>query len=207
MSHTHCRRSLGHDEPAVARRGSHPHARIWRSVLADTCGMAVTQQLVRLLPAQLAVCRKSVDELDLLSSFKLRPRSDHLDLDWAPIPLVRAFELAHVDMPVVVALRRSLDGDEEIDAAYRDHPDTVWEHPMTVLEPDIVVEVAALLGQVKPEVVMAALPDDAVAVQTSLGLSAFDGHPRQYLHHHLVALQDFYTHAAQQHLAVALWWD
>ena len=176
-------------------------------MLGDTCRVAVTQQLARLLPAQLAACRRSVDELDLLCSFKMRPRSDHLDLDWAPAPLVRAFQLAHVDDSVVVALRRSLDGDEEINAAYRDHPDTVWEHPVTALEPDAVVEVAALLRRVKPRAVMGALPNDAVAAQASLGLSGFGGHPRRYLRRHLVALQDFYARAARRHLAVALWWD
>jgi hypothetical protein len=169
--------------------------------------VAVTQQLARLLPAQLTACRNSLDELHLLCSFKLRPGSEHLDLDWAPDPLVRAFELARVDEPVVVALRRSLDGDDEINAAYRDHPDSVWEHPVTALEPDVVVEVSALLRRVKPTVVMAAVPDDAIAAQTSLGLSTFDGHPRPYLHRHLVALQDFYARAARQHLAVALWRD
>jgi hypothetical protein len=155
----------------------------------------------------LAACRNSVDELNLLCSFKLRPMSDHLDLDWAPVPLVRAVELAHVDEPVVAALRRSLDGDAEINAAYRDHVDTVWEHPVTALEPDVVAELAALLGQVEPEIVMAAVPDDLVAARTSLGLSEFDWHPRPYLHRHLVALQGFYVQAARQRLAIALWWD
>lgn len=169
--------------------------------------MAVTQQLVRLLPTELVACRDSVDELNLLCSFKLRPRSDHLDLDWAPAALARVFELAHVDEPIVVALRRSLDGDDEINAAYRDHPDTVWEHPVTALEPDAVAEVAALLRRVKPKAVMVVLPDEPVAAQASLGSSAFHGHPRRYLHRHLAALQDFYARAARRHLAVALWWD
>ncbi|GAA1031320.1 hypothetical protein GCM10009557_26290 [Virgisporangium ochraceum] len=167
--------------------------------------MAVTQQLAKLSAAELAACRNSVEVLDLLCSFKLRPASDHLDLDWAPAPLVRSFELAHVDEPVVAALRRSLHGDEEINAAYRDHPDTVWEHPVTALEPDVVAEVAALLTNVRPEVVMAAVPDHVVTAQTSLGVFTFD--ERRYLHGHLVALQDFYAHAARQHLAVALWSD
>jgi hypothetical protein len=167
--------------------------------------VAVTQQLARLSPAQLAACRNSVDEVDLLCSFTLRPAFDHLDPDWAPAPLVRAFELAHVDEPVVVALRRALDGDEEINAAYRDHPDTVWEHPVTALGSDVVAEFAALLTQVRPEVVMATVPDRVVTARTSLGVFTFD--ERRHLHGHLVALQDFYAHAARQHLTVALWSD
>lgn len=160
-----------------------------------------------LRPSQLVACRNSADELHLLCSFTMRPRPDHLDLDWAPTPLLRAVELAHVDKPTVVALRRSLHGDGEINAAYRDHPDTVSEHPVTSLEPDAVVAVAAQLQQVNPDVVMAALPDDPVAAWTSLGWSGFDQHPRQYLHRHLVALRHFYARAARRHLAVALWWD
>jgi hypothetical protein len=107
----------------------------------------------------------------------------------------------------VVALRRGLDGDAEINPAYRDREDTVWEHPVTGLEPDIVADVAMLFGQVEPEAVLATLPEDATAALASLGMREFDGHPRPYLHRHLAALRDFYADAARRRLAVALWWD
>ncbi|WP_143740228.1 hypothetical protein [Micromonospora echinospora] len=58
-----------------------------------------------------------------------------------------------------------------------------------------------------PEAALAAVPLDAAAALTALGMSAFNGHPRAYLHHHLTAVRDFYMHAAQHRLAVALWWD
>ena len=80
----------------------------------------------------------------------LLPSSDYLDLDWVPTPLIRAFELAQVSAPIIVALRRGLDGDAEINPAYRSREDTVWEHPVAALEPDIVADVASLLNQVEP---------------------------------------------------------
>jgi hypothetical protein len=131
--------------------------------------VAVTQQLARPSPAQLAACRSSVEELDKLCSFELLPSSDYLDLDWAPTPLIRAVELAQVSTPIVVALRRGLDGDAEINPAYRDREDTVWEHPVTGLEPDIVADVAMLFGQVEPEAVLATLPEDATAALAKPG--------------------------------------
>ncbi|SCF16555.1 hypothetical protein GA0074695_3923 [Micromonospora viridifaciens] len=169
--------------------------------------MAVTQQLARLSPGQLAKCRSSVEELDKLCSFDLLPFTEYLNLDWAPAPLIRVFELAQVSTPIAAALRRGLDGDVEINPAYRDHQDTVWEHPVVTLEPDIVADVAALLGQVEPGAVLGALPEDATAALLSIGMPQFDGHPRPYLQRHLAALRDFYAHAAHRRLAVALWWD
>jgi hypothetical protein len=170
-------------------------------------GVAVTQQLARLSTEQLALCRSSVEALDKLCSFELLTVSDYLDLDWAPAPLVRAFELAEVGTPVIDALRRGLDGDAEINPAYRDRHDTVWRHPVTALEPEIVADVAILIGSVEPEAALAALPEDATAALASLGMREFDGHPGRYLHRHLVALRDFYADAARRRLAVAVWWD
>ena len=169
--------------------------------------MAVTQQLARLSPGQLATCRSSAEELDKLCSFALLPFTEYLDLDWAPAPLIRVFELAQVSTPIAAALRRGLNGDVEINPAFRDRRDTVWEHPVTALEPAIVADVAALLGQVDPGAVLAALPEDATAALLCIGMRQFDGHPRSYLQRHLAALRDFYAHAAHRRLAVALWWD
>jgi hypothetical protein len=130
----------------------------------------VTQQLARLSSAQLAACRASVDVLDQLCSFELLPESDYLDLDWAPMPLVRACELAQVGMSVLTALKRGLDGDTEINPAYRYRADTVWQHPVKAITPDVVAELAKLIGQIKPDVVLAALPSDAQAASSILGL-------------------------------------
>jgi len=96
----------------------------------------VTRQLVRIPAEQFAECRRSVEALDDACSFRLLPPSDHLDLDWAPAPMIRLFELAQVDARQLAALRRSLDGDTEVNEAYRDHPETVWGHPVTGLDPE-----------------------------------------------------------------------
>ncbi|MFG1651485.1 hypothetical protein ACGFIE_16310 [Micromonospora sp. NPDC049275] len=169
--------------------------------------MAVTQQLARLSLEQLAVCRGSVEELGKLCSFELLPSSDYLDLDWAPAPLVGVFELAQVGTPILVALRRGLGGDVEINPAYRSQQDTVWEHPVAVLEPDSVAEVARLLGQVEMEAVLAVLPEDATAALLTIDMREFSGHPGPYLHRQFAALRDFYSYAARRRLAVAAWWD
>jgi len=153
------------------------------------------------------MCRSSVEALDKLCSFALLPPSDYLDLDWAPAPLLRAFQLAQVSEPIPVALQRGLHGDVEINPAYRGCRDTVWEHPVTALEPHAVADVAALLGRVEPEAVWAALPNDDAAALSAVGLREFGGHPKHYLHRHLASLLDFYAGAARRGLAVALWWD
>ncbi|MEQ4305387.1 hypothetical protein ABNF97_29070 [Plantactinospora sp. B6F1] len=169
--------------------------------------MAVTQQLARLSPEQLARCRGSVEELDRLCSFELLSSSDYLDLDWAPAPLLGVFELARVGPPILAGLRRGLGGDTEVNPAYRDRPESVSGHPVTALESDAVAEVAGLLGQAEPQTVLVALPEDAASARLSIGMRDFDGHPGPYLHRHLVALRAFYADAARRRLAVVLWWD
>ncbi|WP_143234779.1 hypothetical protein [Paractinoplanes atraurantiacus] len=149
--------------------------------------MAVIQQLARLSSDQLDACREVVEKLDDLCSFRLLPASDHLDLDWASAPLLRAFELARFPEPAAALLRHAIGGDSEINPAYRDVPDSIFEHPVTALEPVRVAEVATALA----------------AAQTP----ELEGHLDSYLRHHLGALRDFYTEAADRALAVALWWD
>ncbi|GAA0898277.1 hypothetical protein GCM10009557_73490 [Virgisporangium ochraceum] len=169
--------------------------------------MAVTQQLARLPMPVLTACRASVEELDRLCSFVTLPRSEYLDLNWAPPDLIRVFELARLETGTVIALRRAMEGDTEINPAYRDAPDTVWEHPVNALEPDAVAEVATVLGRIDPEAVLDVLPDDPAAAEEVLDSSDWHGHPRPYLREYLTALLDFYAHAARRGLATALWWD
>lgn len=145
--------------------------------------------------------------LDRLCSFELLPESDYLDLDWAPTPLIRACEAAHVSPPVLAALRRALDGDSEINPAYRDRADTVWQHPVNEITADVVAELATLLARVEPEIVLAALPHDGQAASKILGTTTFEEHPGSYLRRHFVALRAFYVDAADRQLAIAIWWD
>ncbi|MEV5747863.1 hypothetical protein AB0L00_08595 [Actinoallomurus sp. NPDC052308] len=171
--------------------------------------MAITQQLARVSGAELDACRASVETLNLLCSFDLRPRSDHLDLDWSPEGLVRSCEVAGVDTATVAALRRSVDGDDEVNPAYRDFPYSVWSHPVTALVPDVVTEVATRLRRIEPRAVLDALPADPAEALARMGRSVefLSGHPRRYLEEHFTALLAFYRDTAERGLAVVLWWD
>ncbi|GAA4598011.1 hypothetical protein GCM10023194_74410 [Planotetraspora phitsanulokensis] len=157
--------------------------------------------------AVLMTCRHSVHELDRLCSFKLAPTSDHLDLDWAPAGLIQIAELSGMDPHPVAALRRALRGDSEVSPAYRDHPNTIWEHPVTALDADTVGGVAAVLGS---------LPDAASVLVPPAGHAAWNAFdkapqglddPRGYLILHLTALLEFYDQAARRRWAVVMWWD
>jgi hypothetical protein len=94
----------------------------------------------------------------------------------------------------VTSLQRAVDGDQEVNPAYRDRPDTVWEHPVTALDPTAVAEVAAGLRQVDP--------DAAVADRSAAGAPSVE-----YLRGHLAALRAFYDGAADRGLATVMWWD
>jgi hypothetical protein len=154
--------------------------------------VAVTQQLARITGAQLARCRECVDELDRVCSFTVALPADHLDLDWAPDGLLKATRPA-LDEAAVAAVRRALDGDEEINPAYRDRPGSVWEHPVTALDPAAVAVVAAQLRRIDPVAVTAVRPDEQPGPD--------------YLLTHFTALRAFYDGAAGRRLATVLWWD
>jgi hypothetical protein len=168
--------------------------------------MAVTLQFARITAVQLADCRRSADTLSTLCSFDLVPKSDHLDLDWADDGIVRMCE--HTGIGDVTALRRAVEGGEEVNLAYREHADSVMENPRFV-EPADVATFAAALRDIDLERIFSALPADPQAVKDTLGgnLHDFIGDPRGYLAEHFTALRDFYTTAADQHLAIVVWCD
>ncbi|MCW2913119.1 MAG: hypothetical protein JWN52_1187 [Actinomycetia bacterium] len=169
--------------------------------------MAITQQLARVSAEQLAACRQSADELDKVCSFELQ--SDYVDLDWAGSALTRIWELAGVDARIMAALRRALHGDTEVNAAYRDHPDTVWEHPVTALESAAVAQVAGALQEVEAQAVLVALPSNLHEARADGGLDwkGSESDLRKYLARHFTVLRSFYEEAARRDLAVVLWWD
>ncbi|GAA4561070.1 hypothetical protein [Planotetraspora kaengkrachanensis] len=155
----------------------------------------------------LVACRRSVRELHRLCSFKLAPDGDHLDLDWAPSSLIQISELSGAAPHAVAALRRALRGDAEVNPAYRDHPDTIWEHPVTALDADAVGEVATVFRNL-PNAVSALVPpeDHAAWSAPDKAPPGSDG-PRGYLTMHLAALLRFYEEATRRGLAVVVWWD
>ncbi|GIH90649.1 hypothetical protein ACFFMN_27170 [Planobispora siamensis] len=169
--------------------------------------MAVTQQFVRISEQQLELCRRSADELDRLCSFATASHSDHLDLDWASGPLLRVGEPACVDPDVFAALRYAITGEQEVNPTYRDHPSTVWEHPITALDPAAVASVASMLPSATAAVSAALTPPDGKALALAGELLPMVEHPGEYLMRRLSALRDFYAEAARRRLAVVLWWD
>lgn len=167
--------------------------------------MAVTQQLARLTADELAQCRSSVQMLSRLCSFQLRPRDDYLDLDWSPRPLELA--AARIDMTLAAAIHHACTGGDEINPAYREHPGSVFEHPVRGLEPATVGTVAATLVRWKPDDVVSALPSDSDTAMRDVGMDEFSGHPGEYLRGHYEELRGFYATAAARGHATATWWD
>jgi hypothetical protein len=150
-----------------------------------------------------------VTELDELCSFLSAPQEDYRDLNWWPAVLKRVWELARVDAQTLAVLRRGLDGDGEVNPAYRDHPDTIWEHPVTFLEPDGVGEIADALRTLDPEAIRAAVPpnsDHTDAVIGSMYREGLDNLP-EHVAKQFATLRDFYDEAVRRRLAVVLWWD
>ena len=169
--------------------------------------MAVTQQLARLTAAELALCRRSVEALDDLCGLRMRPPTDHLDLDWSPAMISRAAVLAGVPADVRQALGRALAGDVEINPAYRAVPG-VSEHPVCAVSARDVRELAASLQTLTPRQLVAGLSADGGEVMRALGWDErLMEDPRGYVTTHYDALRGFYHQAADRELAVAAWWD
>ena len=171
--------------------------------------MAVTQQLARIPATQLAECRRSVEALDELCSFTSTPEEDYLDVNWWPVTLKRAWELTGANGRTLALLRRGVDGDDEVNPAYRDHPNTIWEHPVTALEPPQVGDVAEALRAVTPEAVHAVVPSNLDQIEAELGKTAREvvGDLAEQLAQQHTILRDFYEEAARRQLAIVLWWD
>jgi hypothetical protein len=167
--------------------------------------MAVTQQLVRITAAHLTECRRSAGALDELCSFRAAPGGDHLDLDWWPVLLKRTWERTGAGAPAT--MRLALDGEDEVNPSYRDHPDTITDHPVTALEPPRVGEVAAALRSVTPEAVRAAVPPDRYRGEYGAMAVEVVGDLAGHLAEQHARLGEFYEQAAGRGLAVLLWWD
>jgi hypothetical protein len=150
------------------------------------------------------MCRASVEALDQVCSFTSCPASDYLDLDWAPSMLEQALRIAGVHPSLVDAVIRSTCGATEVNPAYRDWPDTVWEHPVTAHGEQEVANIAASLADVEA---MNVFSDHRMLDLSLVAGTAGLEHPHQYLAEHLSALVTFYKRAAGQKFAVIMWWD
>jgi hypothetical protein len=167
--------------------------------------VAVTQNLARLTGTRLAACATSVQELDAVCSFRALDPMDYLDLDWAPRLLQRVAEASGISPNLALALNRAMEGDGEVNPAYRDAPDSIWEHPVASLDAATVADVSASLKQLAD---VAPLTHETVG-RAVVGLPRHDV-PEQafdYLKGHFDALCAFYADAANRGLAIIMWLD
>ncbi|GFE03788.1 hypothetical protein Scani_00560 [Streptomyces caniferus] len=178
----------------------------------DTAVMAVTKQLARISVEYLADCRQSASESpDGDPHWDPQP-ADVLDLDWAPILLERACELAGLDDVHLNALRQATDGDSAIDLGFLNtHPHAIgpFGPAPTALSAAQAAHVSELLVHMNMPAILAALPADDTQTASLIGYGAdkIAGDPRKYLLKHFNALREFYLEASQRHLLIVLWWD
>lgn len=151
--------------------------------------MAVTQQLARLTAAQVVECRGSVEALHSVCSFTMLPACDYLDLNWYPNDLLVAARQAGVEPQLVAALNYACEGQREVNPAYREVPESIWEHPVNYLSPVEVVSVASDLHR--------------------LAQADFARQPLKpkRLEDAFSDLVGFYAEAAKRSLAIMMWWD
>ncbi|MBY8879146.1 YfbM family protein [Actinacidiphila acidipaludis] len=173
--------------------------------------MAVTQQLARVTEEYLAACRRSASASPDGDPQWDPPSSDCLDLDWAPALLERAGEVAGLDPAQQEALVPATDGDAELDLGFLSAPPHgigPFGPAPTALTADGVARVGALLAEIDPERLLAAVPQDPRKAATLLGRAAEGlGDPRAYLRTHLTLLRRFYAQASRRGLLVVQWWD
>jgi hypothetical protein len=139
------------------------------------------------------------------------PLEDLLDLDWAAGPLEQLFRFARLESRLLDALGRALNGAEDVDASFLEHPEAVgiFGPPVRALDPKDVADVAAVLGEIDLTSVLAVLPpgDREATVALGASMQGFVGDPRAYLAQHFQRLRVFYERAAQRGMFVAIWWD
>lgn len=167
--------------------------------------MAVTQQLARLDEPLLNEGRADVERLDEVCSFRALEMDCYVDLDWAPAVLEGVAEMEGMPDALQKSLRDALKGDNEVNPAYRDHPDTIWEHPVASLVPARVAEIARDLELLNEHnlwtgPVVAAF----CAANPKWGR---EGVGAQYISGHFGELLAFYRRAAEGQQAVVMWWD
>ncbi|MDQ0847851.1 hypothetical protein QFZ68_007614 [Streptomyces sp. V1I6] len=168
--------------------------------------MAVTQQLARVSGAYLARCRASAAAVPGADPDWDPPTDDRIDLDWSPRFIVGACELAAVGPRQLIAVKRALEGERDVDVSVLHHAEATGSFgpPPTALAPRAVAHVAAELNALDWDRVLAAVPAER---RHSLAGAGFSGDPVSWLTDRFTALRTFYTGAAQRGLFVVLWWD
>lgn len=165
--------------------------------------MAVTQQLARADEALVEACRRDVSLLDDLCSFRLLAQMDHMDLDWAPSFLEAVAKAAAVPQVLREGLRAATSGGTELNAAYRDVPYGIFEHPVTFLTPPRVAEVAVMLRSLADTDFINRSSISAALAQVPEGPSSL----LEYASLHFERLVTFYEGAAERGLCTLMWWD
>lgn len=174
--------------------------------------MAVTQQLARVSAEYLAACRQSANESSDGDPHWDPPAADCLDLDWAPVMLERACELAQLDDVHLDAVRSATDGDTMIEVGFLNtHPHAIgpFGPAPTALSSVTVAHVSAILGEIDIQAIMESLPVDDSDAGTLIGHGAESivGGPRKYLVGNFSALRKFYEEASRRGILIVLWWD
>ena len=169
--------------------------------------MPIVQNLARLSGDLMSACATSTAVLHDVCSFRTLDQDDYLDLDWAPAPLEAAAVAARVPGHLLEGLALATGGDDEINRAYREMPDGVWEHPVTSLGPGQVMQVHQALRELSAVGFLSS--DTAAQAFIRLGpkFPPPDGDPVDYLRPHFQALSDFYAGAAERRLGALMWWD
>lgn len=167
--------------------------------------MAITQQLARLEGVVLEECRRHVERLHEVCSFHALADDDYLDLEWAPRVIEQAAVAAKLPDSALAALRAAWSGEDEVNAAYRTFPNSVWEHPVTALTPDRVCEVDEVLRLITTNHLLVQ-PD---RVEEWAELADLDGQRSRidYFTGHFLALQRYYQQAHHRGLGIIMWWD
>jgi len=138
-------------------------------------------------------------------SFETLADDDYLDVDWAPSLLLAAADATPIGAADREQLRRAFEGDAEVNLAYREVPDSIWEHPVCAVDEEAVRLVAETLRRL----VGSGFPsmEVATAAVASYAATFRPSDPHSYLRRHLEAVAAFYTEAARREACVMVWWD
>lgn len=165
--------------------------------------MAVTQQLVRISPANLKRCMHVADGLRRLVSFDPSVVAENLDFGWNPAPLERA--LAEIGLIAgASAVAKATHGSSVLNNTFPDGPpdDPVWEGPVRFVPPEEVTRLASQLRALECTGF-----DLAPTTCSILEAQGIRGGGAEYLANGLRELADFFARAAEAGDGVATWWD
>lgn len=161
--------------------------------------MAVTQQLARLTDEQIRVCGNDLEHLERVCGYVELPKTDHLDLDWAPNLFNRAADSVGLDADLASALRNSTEGLRDVMPGYAG--DLTAYSPLTTMSSAEARNVSVALESIDAASLFT--PASVEYAAAPWGLSD----PGPYVRNALEQLREFYRGAAERGLGVILWWD